>query len=275
MSNQILELRKDELSQRELIISDIQEKFYNGELYLSYSALSAFRKSPKHFIDYKIKAHEDTDSMLLGKAFHCLVLEPQKFEIEFAIAPNIDRRTKAGKEAYEQFLQTSQDKTVLSDTLYNTAIDMACAALSNKESKALLDGLEDKEQKVFFEKYGFKFMSVLDGNAKDYVIDLKQIPDATPQKVQREIISRGWWLQAGMYLEGIKEDKDYYIIAVDRQGNVSVHLLMKGLIEYGMTEFKRLCADFEDCLSTDSWNESFNYRSHNGIYPIDKPNYSF
>lgn len=271
---ELLELRQEHFSRRDALIQNIQEKYSNNELYLSYSALSAFRKSPKHFVDYKLEVKEETDSMTLGKAFHCLVLEPHKFDAEFSIAPECDRRTKAGKELYESFLKTSEGKTVLSRGSYDTAVDMAVAVLTNDESKRLIENTVSREKKIFFERYGFKFLSILDGLGSSFVFDLKMMPDADPRKVQREIISRCLWLQGGMYLEALEQDLDYYIIAVDKSGNVSVHYILQGLLEYGKGEFKRLCADFEDCLSTNSWSRSYDYRSHNGIYPIDKPNYS-
>lgn len=270
----LLELRQEHLSARDALIQSIEDKYSEGNLYLSYSSLSAFRKSPKHFIDYKMKAMEDTESMLIGKAFHCLVLEPHTFNHEFAVAPQCDRRTKAGKETYNEFLESSGDRSVLTASMYDTAVDMAIGVLHNDESKVLIEGTTQRERKIFFERHGFKFVSILDGESNDYIIDLKMMPDADPRKVQREILQRCLWLQGGMYLEAIQQDKDYYIIAADKSGNVSVHYLMPGLLDYGKGEFKRLCHDFEDCLSTSSWHKSYDYRSHNGVYPIDKPQYN-
>lgn len=270
----VFELNQGYISAKEEYVAKLQDKFSNGELYLSYSALSNFRKSPKHFIDYKLFGNEDTDSILLGKVLHTLVLEPHNFTKEYATAPECDRRTKEGKAIYAEFLKTSKDKTVISSTIYNQAVEMAISVLSNEQSKALIDGAISKEKRIDWEMYGFKFLSFLDGEGEDYVFDLKSMPDADPKKVQREILSRCLWLQGGMYLKALEEDKDYYIIAVDKKGNVSVHLLMESLIDYGKSEFRRLCEDFEDCLSTNSWLKSYEYRSHNGIYPIDKPQYN-
>ncbi|NGM63548.1 hypothetical protein G5B30_16685 [Sphingobacterium sp. SGG-5] len=271
---EVISLNPDYLAVKEAYVNTIQDKFSNGELYLSYSSLSNFRKSPRHFIDYKLFGNEDTDSILLGRVFHTLVLEPDKFSKEYATAPECDRRTKEGKEVYAKFLEESKDKTVISHTIYKNAVEMAISVLSNEQSKSLIDGANFKEKRIDWEMYGFKFLSFLDGEGEDYVFDLKSMPDADPRKVQREILNRCLWLQGGMYLKALNEDKDYYIIAVDKKGNVSVHLLMPSLIEYGKSEFKRLCEDFEDCLSTNSWLKSYEYRSHNGIYPIDKPVYN-
>lgn len=271
----ILDLNKEYLTEREAYIQSLQDKYSNGELYLSYSSLSSFRKSPKHFIDYKMKDRsDDTDSMILGSAMHCMVLEPHEFNFKFAIQPECDKRTKDGKEIYLRFLETSKNKTVISNNQYLIAIQMASSLLLNDEAKELINNSIEREKKIHFDRYGFKFVSILDGEGNDYVFDLKMMPDADPKKVQREILNRTLWLQGGMYLEALQQDKAYYIIAVDKSGNVSVHLLMESLLDYGKSEFKRLCADFEDCMSTNSWYKSYDYRSHNGIYPIDKPSFN-
>ncbi|MCY4781462.1 PD-(D/E)XK nuclease-like domain-containing protein [Sphingobacterium sp. UT-1RO-CII-1] len=270
----VFELNPDYIGAKESYINTLQDKYADGSLYLSYSSLSNFRKSPKHFLDYKMKVDEDTDSMILGQALHCLVLEPHKFNDSFASAPECDRRTKEGKAIYSQFLEESKGKTVLTNNMYQTAVEMAISVLSNEEAKKLIDGAHTKEKRIDWEAYGFKFLSFLDGDSENYVFDLKMMPDADPKKVQREILSRCLWLQGGMYLKALEEDKDYFIIAVDKKGNVSVHFLMPSLIDYGKSELRRLCEDFEDCLSTNSWLKSYEYRSHNGIYPIDKPQYN-
>ncbi|WP_313266542.1 PD-(D/E)XK nuclease-like domain-containing protein [Sphingobacterium sp.] len=270
----VFELNPGYIAVKESYVAAMQEKFEKGELYLSYSSLSNFRKSPRHFIDYKINGNDDTDSILLGKVLHCLVLEPDTFKDTYCVAPDCDRRTKEGKAVYAEFLETAKDKTLISNNIYTSAVEMAISVLSNEQSKELLDNVMFKERKIDWERYGFKFLSYLDGEGEDYVFDLKSMPDADPKKVQREILNRCLWLQGGMYLEALQKDKDYYIIAVDKKGNVSVHLLMSSLIDYGKSEFKRLCGDFEDCLSTNSWLKSYEYRSHNGIYPIDKPMYN-
>lgn len=270
----VFELNPDFIGQRESYIQVLQDKYSQGELYLSYSSLSAFRKSPKHFIDYKLKIEEDTDSMILGQALHCLILEPENFNKKFATAPECDRRTKEGKEIFANFLNECKGKTVLTNNIYQNAVNMAISVLSNEEAKKLIDKAQFKEKRIDWESYGFKFLSFLDGEGENFVFDIKMMPDADPKKVQREILNRSLWLQAGMYLKALQTDKEYYIIAVDKSGNVSVHYIMPSLVDYGKSEFKRLCSDFEDCLSTNSWLKSYEYRSHNGIYPIDKPVYN-
>ncbi len=46
---------------------------------LSYSALSAFGKSPNHLLRYWSKKFEPTSAMMLGSLIHKIILEPDDF----------------------------------------------------------------------------------------------------------------------------------------------------------------------------------------------------
>ena len=50
---------------------------------------------------------DSTHKSGLMTAAHKYMLEKEDFYSEFSIAPNVDRRTKAGKEQWQQFLESS------------------------------------------------------------------------------------------------------------------------------------------------------------------------
>lgn len=65
------------------------EEFYENKLFLSYSALSLLKYSPRaYYKKYVLKKEEDTQSenMLRGSLIHCLLLEPQNFGEKYVIS---------------------------------------------------------------------------------------------------------------------------------------------------------------------------------------------
>ena len=80
---------------------------------LSYSSIKQFAKSPNHFLQYINREQETTPAMIKGSAFHVLTLEPDKFLDQYAIAPKVDRRTKAGKETWANFSSENEGKQIL------------------------------------------------------------------------------------------------------------------------------------------------------------------
>ena len=66
--------------------------------YLSVSALKAFNRSPNHYIQYvSLDKKPPGPAMVFGSAAHCLILEEHDFPNRYAIGPDVDRRTNAGK----------------------------------------------------------------------------------------------------------------------------------------------------------------------------------
>lgn len=77
---------------------------------ISRSDLFKISRSPKHFKYEQENPAEQSKALLFGIALHSYVLEPEKFKEEYAIIPNCDKRTKAGKETYRQFLAENEGK---------------------------------------------------------------------------------------------------------------------------------------------------------------------
>ena len=67
--------------------------------YRSYQAISRsdlfkFKKSPLHYKYASEHQEEPTPALNFGSAAHKYILEREDFDTEFAIAPNVDKRTK-------------------------------------------------------------------------------------------------------------------------------------------------------------------------------------
>src|SRR5690606_34184749 len=110
-------------------IYDITNDQYHGSDGISRSQLMLLNKSPYHYwysvVSGLAPRQEATPAMLIGSAFHTLLLEPHLFEHEYCIMPKIDRRTSAGKEEWAAFMERSQGQTVLTDDQYQKAYSMA------------------------------------------------------------------------------------------------------------------------------------------------------
>ena len=69
------------------------------------------------------------------------MLEPEKFDKRVVQEPEgINKRTKAGKEEYQQFLLDNKDNTVLSTSEYTSLIGMRNRLFSSHECMEYLSG---------------------------------------------------------------------------------------------------------------------------------------
>jgi len=268
---------------RETFTLELIEKIKKGESKLSYSSIAQFKKSPRSFIDYKLGKKEQTDAMKLGSLVHCLILTPDLFEKAYFVFDDSEKVNEIGggnprattvyKAWKAEKLLTVEDKITLSKSEFDQASLMADAVLNNSSSKKIIEKCAEREKKVFFEFNDLSFISFFDGIGTELIADIKICQDADPKKFQRTIINDGYYLQAGVYMTAIEELKPYFLIAVDRSGGVSVHLLMDNLIEHGMNEFDKLTREFKDCMINNDFHCSYEYRAFEGIHKIDKPAY--
>jgi len=82
----------------------------------NWSSLKELRKSALHYKYALENSKKETPSLLLGRAVHAAILEPETWHDAFAVRPDgIDRRTKTGKEDYALFEAQSHGKAILTE----------------------------------------------------------------------------------------------------------------------------------------------------------------
>lgn len=268
---------------RQDMITKIVSGLMSGDGWLSYSSLSCFKSSPKEFIDYKLKTRVTTDAMIYGSMVHCLVLQPELFnerylaiddsEICSQIGGAKPRATKVYKEWYEEQLQQAGTRAIVDTDDYKNAQVVAWNVKTNRASRKVLSLCPDREKPIEWDFMNFQFKGFMDGAGSKAVFDLKTCPDADRNKFQRDIINNSYYLQAAMYLYGSGIGaQDYYIIAADKIGGISVHLLDVHLLEYGMKEYEYLLGRFNECILSDRFDESHDFWSkrHDGIFVAER-----
>ena len=102
------------------------------------SDLWEIRKSPAHYIYKVLHPEEPTPALLFGTAAHKYILEGKDFWNDYALAPEVDRRTKAGKEEWQKFLDSLGDKQPIKFEDLNVIQRMDDAINANETAKALL-----------------------------------------------------------------------------------------------------------------------------------------
>ena len=88
-----------------------QENYYDDKEHVTNSMLSWLKQSPAYFKSQIDKKSVPTDAMTFGSAFHCAVLEPDKFDDLYYVIPKLDKRTKAGKEEFAEHMSKAGDKS--------------------------------------------------------------------------------------------------------------------------------------------------------------------
>ena len=216
---------------------------------------------------YETKPDSEASFFVEGRLQHCLFLEPHVFADEFVVAPNIDRRTKVGKEEYAEFIENVGNRTVV-----NQAMVDECQARVE-----VLDALRPKEGDrteltIVFDYYGHKCKSRLDMVSNNTIIDLKTCRSASPRSFIQSVRSYGYYQQGAFYLTagqcaGLDVDK-FQFLAIQKAQPYPyvVYELTPESIAYGSAQNQQAIDLMMHCKEHDIYTP---YNLHNKIVPIE------
>ena len=106
------------------IVIETNAEYHGYREAISKSRLANMSVCPAYFKWCEDNPQEPSEDMVLGSAFHKIVLEPETFYDEFAVMPNVDRRTTQGKMKYAEFIIEADGKTVITQEQYDTICGM-------------------------------------------------------------------------------------------------------------------------------------------------------
>lgn len=193
--------------------------------YLSVSAIKAFAKSPNHYLQY-VSEHrlEPTPAMVFGSAVHCYILEPNRFADRYFVAPQLDRRTKAGREKFAELQHEHEGKEIIQPKEWDRLQLVANAVNNNKAAADILRGATATEQEKEVPIEGVPFKGIADILGPNWVCDLKTTISASPDSFGRSAANLGYHLQGAAYC-AIWQVPHFYWIAVETEApwNVQVY----------------------------------------------------
>ena len=245
---------------------------------ISHSRLNAFKRSPLHLIHYLTQPKEQTPAMAFGSAFHMALLQPDQFQYEYAVAPDVDRRSKEGKLEWDAFVYNNEHKTVISRNDMEKIDRMCVSILSSGQASDLILSATEKELLTEWvnEDTLLPMRGIIDGVGSNFMFDLKTCTDATPHKFQREAWNMDYHRQAAIYLDSLQgESKEFYFIAIEKEApyGVSVHRCDQSVIDKGRTQFLKLLEEYRNWVSLGCPASGYDYWHYTGIHDFETPSY--
>lgn len=102
------------------------------------SLLTRFSPTPAHARHYLDDPPPSTDDQRIGEALHALLLEPERFTREYAVAPVVDGRTKEGKATRAAWEVEHPNAVVVTEKEMALVQALADAALAFPTARDLL-----------------------------------------------------------------------------------------------------------------------------------------
>lgn len=226
---------------------------------INASGLKLLERSPAHFQQARLEPHAQTAAQALGTLVHLLVLEPER-ETEVAVAPECDRRTKAGKDAWTEFQAEAADRLIVTAEQWDTARRMRDAVRANPNALALLsDGAP--EVTLLHTLDGTPIKCRLDWlcTGHEVIVDLKTASDASEAEFSRSAGRYGYHLQAALYSDSAEAcglgARAFVFLVVESVApfGVALYLLDDDAMRAGQIRYQRALERYRECLAADHW----------------------
>lgn len=238
---------------------------YDSLPYVNYSLIEELRNTPAHCLEKKLHPKPATDAMLLGTAVHCAVLEQEKFRSTYVVPIKVDRRTKEGKAAWEEFTSQNTGKNLVDAADHEMCLGMTESVYKKAIAREMLTGFGKNEVAcVWTDKVtGLRCKALVDRicrwAGRTCVPDLKTCQDASPGGFAKAIYNLGYHERAAFYLWGLSVlapgQRTWFWIAVEKERPyaVAVYEPDSDMLAAGWENARKYLDTYAECLSKDCW----------------------
>lgn len=244
------------------------EHEYNIAEGIRRSDLWKIEDSPEKFLYFLNNPPEQTPALAFGSACHKFILEgAEEFAKEYAVAPVIDRRTKAGKEEWEAFCTINEGKQIISAEDFETISQMAMQIKLCPLANELISKKGTTEEAFYWtdpdtgERCKIKTDRVVKYRRRWYIIDYKTTQCAETFRFNSEIWKYGYYFQAGMYAEGVKRSNKlrkypgFLFVVQEKKPPFSVNVIevSEEVMTAGLSKFHQLLEKYHNCKEFNIW----------------------
>jgi exodeoxyribonuclease VIII len=237
---------------------------YHQHPAVSKHGLDAFRKAPALYQFVRNNPLPPTPSMRFGSLYHTAMLEPEKLATDYFVMPDVDRRTKDGKAAWEAALiECGTREQVKTDDLQKTSAMFTALMKHTAAANAITQLREYVEASLFWTDptTGVECRARPDLIRNDgFIVDLKTAADASADAFQRASFNYGYHRQAAFYLDAWKlisgeAPKGFIFVVQETEAPflTAVYVASPAMIEAGRAEITQDLQGFAKCLETNNW----------------------
>lgn len=267
----------------------ISNNDYHNSSGISRSGLWELKKSPWHYwkkyLDVNKDITKENYSFKLGELVHCLVLEPKEFNNRYIVQPKpldipkLFLLKDVGRESYdmqklyrEQIIESNKlleddffisvgEREIISQDIYQEAIEMADSAMSNTIAPSLFTDCDHIEASIFFthKLTGLQCKVRPDAWKNNVVTDLKTVKDGEYNAFQKSCVNYGYFLQAAMIkqaLDSLGEQLDQFIFyCIEKSPGYPCvfYMVDDEAMNYGTNQFNELMFEYSQCITSNAW----------------------
>lgn len=246
------------------------EEYHADKSYLSRSSLMDFAVSPytywaKHLNPARPKK-EPTPQMILGSAFHTLMLESHLFKNFYIKEPPIVYKKYSGKVKYDEYLKELKDieetgKIILTEKEWENLMEMHYRVCANEQAMELIEGARIENSFFWQDTHSELLLKARPDVLHDnMIVDLKTCANASPRAFQYAIAEGFYHVQGAMIRDAVEAIEGRRIntvinICVETKypHNMAIYIIDEEAIDAGEEKYKRLLLELKEAQETNSF----------------------
>src|SRR5208337_4219984 len=244
------------------IESRVPRDIYLGLPGINITRLKELRRSPQHY-RYALDHPKESDAMTLGIATHVAVLEPERFEKQFAVWT---KRTDAGAMSprrgkdWDEFSLLNASRTILTQDEARIAKEIAKAVRSDATAMKYLDA-GDPEVTLEWTigerhcKGRIDWLTI----GRPIIVGLKTTRDCRPYQFGSQAAKLDYAIQWAWYADGFEANtgKTPRMVEIVVESAppyaVATYLIEDDLLVQGRENYIALLRQLADCEAADTW----------------------
>lgn len=250
------------------IIVESNKEYHDYKGAISKSQLAKMAICPKYFKWCEDNPQEKTEAQIMGSAFHKFTLEPETFGKEFVVMPTFDRRTKLGREAYDEFMKQTEGRDALTEAQFALIKDMAQAILSDSNAVEMTQGFVEQSFYGVDELTG-EYIKVRpdcyyfdEENDRIVIADLKSCQSALSDDFTRDAVKYSYDLQAYMYRYVVSqvlnvpiEKVVFVFIAIEKKAPFMLNSFVasQDFLARGEALYRKYIGMYHEAKTTNNW----------------------
>lgn len=257
--------------------NDTDDKYHSEKDHISASGLKKLKISPAHFKEED--EEKETDALLFGSAYHCFILEPDKFKDKYYIfddsivcgaliakGAKSPRSTNDYKTWYAGEISFSDGKILIDKADFDKLDAMRYRLMNHPYAKMLLNnGINEQgymgEIETEAGNISIKIKPDHVNEGKKIIVDLKTCMDASIDGFTRHAADLDYHIQASFYsdiIEKIAGDGrayKFFFIAQEKKKPFAFNLFecSPQFISQGRFEYEMLLQLYKYCMDNNTW----------------------
>lgn len=229
--------------------------------YCAWDAVNASRlkKARLSLLHYKEHVQADSDALVLGRAEHTAVFQPDLFPLEFTVWKGGQRRGKA----WDAFSAANADKSILTATQYQDVLCMRDAVRNDPVAGTIVGDPDGRaEISIVWQDPGTNLLCKgrLDWLLRSVINDLKTARDVSPRRFGISAADYAYELSAAFYLDGWLAATGemlagFELICVEKSApwDVVVAPIPADVLLVGRQQYEKLLTAVAECAKHDYW----------------------